>query len=723
MDLSGSVAPFRDTYRDAAKGFIAGLKDSGSSVAMLSFGDESPRANTVNYPAPLVVNETNLVALNAQVDDYWTEMVVGQGTNWDAGLYEASVAAATLDYDLVLVLTDGNPTFSNPGPTGTGSETTFRELERAIFSANAIKDTGARVITVGIGEALSDANLGSISGTGKYAAGMTINETDFTTSPWSELSDLLANFARGIACRATVTVNKLEASSGEPVAGDDWQFVTTASTGSLAPGGPQVTDVTGANPTGSVAWTLDLNTPGAVATVQVSETDRPGWSLESAACTVNGLGVDETMVGSAVTVPDVVVGDAVACSFTNRQAEPAIHVVKSSATTTITAAGQVVPYRFTVTNVGNLTLTGITVTDPHCAEAPAYQSGDTSTDGQLPPGAPPVESWIYTCSHTVSQAEIDTNGNGDGDLVNTVTADSTQSGPDTDTLGIPITRTPAIRLAKSVSPLVVPRAGGPVVYTVVLDNPGNVTLSNTQIDDTVLPMLDWECTLAGDPSAPWSLGSSLRPGEVATCAGNHTLTPGDLTADGTFTNVATAQATPSGGGLPITSPPGTATVTVLGGDPTQPGIAVAKTAKAAAGRVTWAKGLQVPAGSMVTYTYKVTTGTGNEPIRVTSLVDDKCSPVSPKLASDGSHKGDLDKDGLVDPGETWVYRCTQAIWVDTTNIAVITGTDANGSTVTAHDSTTVTVDTCGGPRKGGAWGSQGPPQCGCDRSHRESGHL
>ena len=99
---------------------------------------------------------------------------------------------------------------------------------------------------------------------------------------------------------------------------------------------------------------------------------------------------------------------------------PAINVVKSSTTTSITAAGQVVPYSFVVTNVGNMTLTGITVTDPNCNAAPVYVSGDLNTDSKLQL----TESWTYTCSHTVSQAEIDLGGN----LSNTVTADSSGIG-------------------------------------------------------------------------------------------------------------------------------------------------------------------------------------------------------------------------------------------------------------------------------------------------------
>ena len=61
------------------------------------------------------------------------------------------------------------------------------------------------------------------------------------------------------------------------------------------------------------------------------------------------------------------------------------------------------PYRFAVSNKGNVALTGITVTDPKCDAAPAYVSGDSDADSKLDLS----ETWIYSCSHTVGQAELD----------------------------------------------------------------------------------------------------------------------------------------------------------------------------------------------------------------------------------------------------------------------------------------------------------------------------
>ena len=160
-------------------------------------------------------------------------------------------------------------------------------------------------------------------------------------------------------------------------------------------------------------------------------------------------------------------------------------MVKSSTTTSITAAGQVVPYSFVVTNAGNMTLTGITVTDPNCNAAPAYVSGDSNTDSKLQL----TESWTYTCSHTVTQAEIDLGGN----LSNTVTADLIESAPDTDSLNIPIIQSPAIALVKTatlhmetVAPTDRVDVGDKIGYGFHITNIGNVTLTSVDLLDALV---------------------------------------------------------------------------------------------------------------------------------------------------------------------------------------------------------------------------------------------
>ena len=107
------------------------------------------------------------------------------------------------------------------------------------------------------------------------------------------------------------------------------------------------------------------------------------------------------------------------------------------------AAGDVINYAITVQNTGNVTLTGLTVTDAvegggSVAATPVlaggFNTGDTDLDGNLDVG----ETWNLTASYTVLQSDLDNNGGGDGDIDNMVTADSNETGPDTDDASVPI---------------------------------------------------------------------------------------------------------------------------------------------------------------------------------------------------------------------------------------------------------------------------------------------
>ncbi len=146
--------------------------------------------------------------------------------------------------------------------------------------------------------------------------------------------------------------------------------------------------------------------------------------IDAGADFVNVVTADSDQTGSD-TATDTVTIDQ----------NPSLDIDKNSTTTEITFVGQIIPYTFEVTNTGNVTLTQIVVTDPNCGDAPEYVSGDVNDDSKLQL----TETWNYTCSHTVTQAEIDNNGGGDGDLDNTATADSNESAPAMDDHFIPIT--------------------------------------------------------------------------------------------------------------------------------------------------------------------------------------------------------------------------------------------------------------------------------------------
>lgn len=321
MDLSGSVynAGAAGTNRDAAKGFVNALRGSGSQVALFSFGNVSPRAGTANHASLRNVDNTSQYnALMSAIDNYYAYTLTNQGTNWDDGLYQTALGAEGNDYDLVIVLTDGNPTFSGKSQgselSGSGSLTTFRELERAIFSANKIKAAGSRVLTVGIGSGLSDHNLASISGPTKFSSGMSLNDFDYTTAGWSELKSLLENFAAGLKCEATVTVEKqAKPYGGSYAAASGWDFgLTQTGATSQTPSGSQPT---GTN--GQASWTLKFTNPDGAATAVLTETQKPTWSLADITCDVDGVTID--MANGSVSIPDIGIGSNVKCTFKNEQ--------------------------------------------------------------------------------------------------------------------------------------------------------------------------------------------------------------------------------------------------------------------------------------------------------------------------------------------------------------------------------------------------------------------
>jgi uncharacterized repeat protein (TIGR01451 family) len=78
-----------------------------------------------------------------------------------------------------------------------------------------------------------------------------------------------------------------------------------------------------------------------------------------------------------------------------------ITVTLSADPTTVDHAGEEIDYTLTLVNTGNVTLTNVTFTDT--PDISWVLSGDTDLDGELDVD----ESWVYTASHSVSQAEID----------------------------------------------------------------------------------------------------------------------------------------------------------------------------------------------------------------------------------------------------------------------------------------------------------------------------
>jgi uncharacterized repeat protein (TIGR01451 family) len=227
---------------------------------------------------------------------------------------------------------------------------------------------------------------------------------------------------------------------------------------------------------------------------------------------------------------------------------PALNITKDASVPggTADAAGELISYTISVANIGNATLTGVTVTDPFADVGSIVRGADTigDNDALLEVG----ETWSYTAAHTVTQAEIDSNGDGDGLLQNTATADSEETGPDTDDANVPVEQRPSLNITKDAS---VPggtadAAGELISYTISVANTGNTTLTGVTLTD---PFADVGSIVRGADTVGNNDGM-LDVGETWSYTAAHTVTQVELDSngggDGLLQNTATADSNETG---------------------------------------------------------------------------------------------------------------------------------------------------------------------------------
>ncbi len=177
------------------------------------------------------------------------------------------------------------------------------------------------------------------------------------------------------------------------------------------------------------------------------------------------------------------------------------------------AAGDVLNYTATVINEGNVTLTGVSVMDP--------TTGLNVTGVTLQPG----QTAVYSTSYTLSQADIDSNGDGDGYHDNTAFADSDQTAQISEGESTPLLRTIGLGVEKNVAGITggngnafADAAGDQLNYAINVYNAGTVTLTNVTVFDDLTGLNQ---TIA-----------SLAPGANQTYLSTYTLTQADLDTNG-----------------------------------------------------------------------------------------------------------------------------------------------------------------------------------------------
>ncbi len=216
--------------------------------------------------------------------------------------------------------------------------------------------------------------------------------------------------------------------------------------------------------------------------------------------------------------------------------DPRVTLVKSATVADGAAdeVGDVINYTINVANAGNMTLTGIDVTDPSVDDL-VYVSGDTDSDDMLDLG----ETWVYTASHTVTQEDIDNGPYDNTSSVTTDQGDDDADANDSDTASVPIVQSPSIVLDKTAT---VPggtadTVGEVIDYAITVTNDGNMTLSGVSVTDPSVS--DLEAVESGGFNAgDLDQDDLLDVGEIWQYAASHTVTQGDLEAGGSIDNTA-----------------------------------------------------------------------------------------------------------------------------------------------------------------------------------------
>jgi len=311
--------------------------------------------------------------------------------------------------------------------------------------------------------------------------------------------------------------------------------------------------------------------------------------------------------------------------------EPAFTVVKSVDKASV-AAPTTLAYEIEVTNTGNLTLGGITLADTLPDGATGTLTGpanDVGLVGQLDVG----ESWIYTLTYNVTQAQID-----DGSpLINSVsvTADETDTDVQTDNAQTIIEKSPSMVVSKVVD---IDQINAPTAlsYTITVENTGNVTLNNIQgVDFLPGGGLDGLANPTGDAG----VANALDVGETWTYTTSYQATQLDIDAAADLVNLVEFTSDETG-----STPVGdSAKTTVI----TEPLMAVVKTVDAAT----------LSAPDTVNYTIEVS-NTGNVSLSNVTPVDTLPDNSTATLI------GPLNDTGLIgqlDVGEVWQYSTDYAV--------------------------------------------------------------
>jgi uncharacterized repeat protein (TIGR01451 family) len=336
-------------------------------------------------------------------------------------------------------------------------------------------------------------------------------------------------------------------------------------------------------------------------------------------------------------------------------------VVMTPTPATATFGGEVINYAIAVTNVGTQDLTEPTVQDLVGNPEPEVQSGgfnvgDTNADLILNVG----ETWQFTATQTITQAEIDNRN-----IIGIPSLDPTlthvfivrslydQGGPDLGTSSVPIVQNPHVALTKGASladgGAAADNAGVVINYTIDLANDGNMDLTNPMVSDPSVS--DLAPVLAGGfNTGDANLDGELSVGETWHYTADHTVTQAEIDNGGAVNPALNISNTASAATDQGASASATATVPIA----QNPHVTLTKGASLADGGAAADN-----AGDVINYT--IALGNDGNMTLTHPVVSDPFASDLAAVTSGGFNVGDTNHDGKLGLGETWQYTAHHTV--------------------------------------------------------------
>lgn len=533
LDRSGSIDSYKAQYEAAAKQFITSLNGTPTQIGIISFNDSvnsySPAQGNSNfYQSPLnLSNAGSAATLNSRIESIYDNPT--SLTNWDGALQAAAQAklfsadgttGQTTNPDMVVFITDGNPTTSEASTTNSNED--LINLTSGMASANLVKNQAARpggkvkMLAIGVGTGVTIDNLKVVSGPTQGVSG------DYAAPTIPELSAFLSELAAS-QCGARVYVRKHVTGKTGNQAG--WFYTATDPRPAHNPtylDNNRATHESG-NPPVVQTGAFFANLPSTATTVNVNE-DPAGqpmtnFELTSVDCrysSYTGTAVQGGVKNGLNYSLPVNRGDAIYCTYTN--APKTTLGINKTPNDQFVNAGDDVEFTIQVTNTGTNEATDVTLSDP-------LPVGGSWTISQQPGGCS-ITAGILGCAFgdldpgqsVTVKVKTPTFFNQCAVYDNQSAQASASNAPAVTDSGKVTCRKPSLSVEKTGNGPVA--AGQDISFTIAVTNAGPGTARSVTLTDP----------LPGGTAGPWSVSSQSPGGSCSTIGNSLNCSFGDLAA-------------------------------------------------------------------------------------------------------------------------------------------------------------------------------------------------